>query len=73
MVVALYRIDPQTGKKRLDHFNRAVQAYRQPGSSFKPYVYAAALEMGFKPNSLFKRLPHFVPHWQRQVVVTQKL
>jgi len=48
-----YRIDPQTGKKRLDHFNRAVQAYRQPGSSFKPYVYAAALEMGFKPNSLF--------------------
>ncbi len=48
-----YRVDPQTGKKRLDHFNRAVQAYRQPGSSFKPYVYAAALEMGFKPNSLF--------------------
>jgi penicillin-binding protein 1A len=47
------RIDPQTGKRRLDHFNRAVQAYRQPGSSFKPYVYAAALEMGFKPNSLF--------------------
>ncbi|MFA0743195.1 MAG: hypothetical protein DFNUSKGM_003329, partial [Candidatus Fervidibacter sacchari] len=36
-----YRIDPKTGKRRLDHFNRAVQAYRQPGSSFKPYVYAA--------------------------------
>ncbi|MCS7265012.1 MAG: PBP1A family penicillin-binding protein [Armatimonadetes bacterium] len=48
-----YRIDPQTGKRRLDHFNRAVLAYRQPGSSFKPYVYVAALEMGFRPNSLF--------------------
>jgi len=48
-----YRFDPRTGKHRLDHFNRAVQAYRQPGSSFKPYVYAAALEMGFRPNSLF--------------------
>ncbi len=48
-----YRFDPRTGKRRLDHFNRAVQAYRQPGSSFKPYVYAAALEMGFRPQSLF--------------------
>jgi len=48
-----YRVDPKTGKRQLDHFNRAVQAYRQPGSSFKPYVYAAALEMGFRPNSLF--------------------
>lgn len=48
-----YRIDTKTGKQILDHFNRAVQAYRQPGSSFKPYVYAAALEMGFRPNSLF--------------------
>ncbi len=48
-----YRIDSKTGKRRLDHFNRAVQAYRQPGSSFKPYVYAAALEIGFRPNSLF--------------------
>ncbi|MFN3421814.1 MAG: transglycosylase domain-containing protein, partial [Armatimonadota bacterium] len=48
-----YRIDPRTGKRRLDHFNRAVQSYRQPGSSFKPYVDAAALEMGFRPTSLF--------------------
>ena len=48
-----YRIELRTGKRRLDHFNRAIQAYRQPGSSFKPYVYAAALEMGFRPNSLF--------------------
>jgi penicillin-binding protein 1A len=29
------------------HFNRAVQAQRQPGSNFKPFVYAAALEQGF--------------------------
>ncbi len=48
-----YRFDPKTGKRVLDHFNRAAQAFRQPGSSFKPYVYAAALEMGFKPESVF--------------------
>src|SRR6202007_2568163 len=32
-------------------FNRAVDALRQPGSSFKPYVYATALANGMKPNS----------------------
>ncbi|WP_409433802.1 PBP1A family penicillin-binding protein [Litorimonas sp. RW-G-Af-16] len=32
-------------------FNRATQAYRQPGSAFKPFVYAAALENGFTPAS----------------------
>ena len=32
-------------------FNRATHAMRQPGSSFKPYVYLTALENGFKPNS----------------------
>jgi penicillin-binding protein 1A len=31
-------------------FNRAVDALRQPGSSFKPYVYATALANGFKPT-----------------------
>ena len=30
-------------------FNRATQADRQPGSSFKPFVYAAALDSGFTP------------------------
>jgi penicillin-binding protein 1A len=33
-------------------FNRATQAYRQPGSSFKAYVYLTALENGFTPNSV---------------------
>jgi penicillin-binding protein 1A len=31
-------------------FNRAVQAYRQPGSIFKPFTYVAAMEAGFSPN-----------------------
>ena len=34
-------------------FNRVTQARRQPGSAFKPIVYAAALENGFSPNQLF--------------------
>src|SRR5690606_26496970 len=33
-------------------FNRATQARRQPGSSFKPFVYAAAFEKGFNPASI---------------------
>ena len=33
-------------------FNRATDALRQPGSSFKPYVYATALANGFKPSSV---------------------
>ncbi len=36
----------------LSAFNRATQAQRQPGSSFKPFVYAAALEAGVKPNDI---------------------
>jgi len=33
-------------------FNRAAHAYRQPGSSFKPYVYLTALENGYKPTTV---------------------
>ena len=33
-------------------FNRATQAQRQPGSSFKPFVYAAALDKGYTPSSI---------------------
>lgn len=38
-------------------FNRAVQANRQPGSSFKPFVYSAALEMGFTTASVLNDAP----------------
>ena len=33
-------------------WNRAVQSKRQPGSTFKPYIYATAMEMGYSPNSI---------------------
>ena len=35
-------------------FNRSTQALRQPGSAFKPLVYATALEQGYKPNDLIR-------------------
>ncbi|WP_159805400.1 penicillin-binding protein 1A [Litoreibacter roseus] len=38
-------------------FNRATQADRQPGSSFKPFVYAAALDSGFSPNTVIVDAP----------------
>ncbi len=38
-------------------FNRATQAMRQPGSSFKPFVYAAALDSGFAPNTIVVDAP----------------
>ena len=42
-------IGGRTEKKYLDHFNRATQAKRQPGSVFKPFIYLSALEKGSKP------------------------
>ena len=51
-------MDPTTGEVRAlvggrdfksSRFNRAMQAMRQPGSAFKPFVYAAALEAGYTP------------------------
>lgn len=46
-------------------FNRAWQAYRQPGSSFKPYVYLAAMKEGYSPNSLVRDSPveYKLPGW----------
>ncbi|NIM28907.1 MAG: PBP1A family penicillin-binding protein [Gammaproteobacteria bacterium] len=38
-------------------FNRAVQAERQPGSSFKPFIYSAALDSGFTPASVINDAP----------------
>ncbi|MEE8109806.1 MAG: PBP1A family penicillin-binding protein, partial [bacterium] len=42
-------------------FNRATQALRQPGSSFKPFIYAAALERGIQPNDILVDAP--VSYW----------
>jgi 1A family penicillin-binding protein len=62
---ALVALEPDTGFVRAmvggrdfdaSHFNRAVQAHRQAGSSFKPFVYAAALEAGFTPATVLDRL-----------------
>lgn len=53
--------DPHTGRvlamqggfdSRIQSYNRATQAQRQPGSSFKPFVYAAALDSGMTPASI---------------------
>src|SRR5579863_308262 len=44
-------------------FNRAVDAMRQPGSSFKPYVYATALANGFKPTSVVVDGPVCIGNW----------
>jgi penicillin-binding protein 1A len=44
-------------------FNRAVDAMRQPGSSFKPYVYATALANGFTPYSVVSDSPVCIGNW----------
>ena len=62
---ALIAMDPATGHVRAlvggrdfgqSHFDRAVQARRQPGSAFKPFVYATALEAGYTPASVIDHL-----------------
>lgn len=47
-----------------DEFNRAVDARRQPGSSFKPFVYAAALNKGYTPASLVRDGPVGIRGWK---------
>ncbi len=58
---AIVAMDPHTGRVLAmaggfsfsdSQFNRATQAFRQPGSSFKPFVYAAALDNGYTPSSV---------------------
>jgi penicillin-binding protein 1A len=44
-------------------FNRATDAMRQPGSSFKPYVYATALASGMKPSSIVVDAPICLGNW----------
>ena len=39
-------------------FNRAIQAKRQTGSAFKPFVYSAALDLGFSPNDMVRDEPY---------------
>ncbi len=59
-------LDPNTGRVLADvggfsfdrsQFDRAIQAKRQPGSSFKPFVYAAAIDNGYKPTSIVLDAP----------------
>ena len=40
-----------------NHFNRVTMAWRQPGSSFKPFIYSAGLERGFTPSSMINDAP----------------
>ncbi|MDR0249786.1 MAG: penicillin-binding protein 1A [Burkholderiales bacterium] len=44
-----------------NQFNHTTQALRQPGSSFKPFIYSAALEKGFSPATVVNDGPFFVP------------
>ena len=63
---ALVCIDPQTGYVKAmvggrdfseSQFNRATHSRRQPGSAFKPFIYAAALEKGYTPSTILMDSP----------------
>ena len=68
---ALVALDPDGAIKALiggrnyadSQFNRAVSAKRQPGSSFKPFVYLTALERGLTPDSVREDAPITVKGW----------
>ncbi len=48
---------------RKSQYNRATKAHRQPGSTFKPFVYLAALEAGYKPETIAYDLPVSIKGW----------
>lgn len=63
---ALVAIDPELGRVKAlvggydftrSHFNRAIQARRLPGSAIKPIIYAAAIDRGYTPASIFLDAP----------------
>lgn len=65
---AFVALDPRDGSIRAmvggfdfdkNKFNRVTQAWRQPGSSFKPFIYSAALEKGFTPSTIINDAPLF--------------
>ncbi len=65
---ALVALDPRDGSVRAlvggfdfgkNKFNHVTQAWRQPGSSFKPFIYSAALERGFTPGTIVNDAPLF--------------
>ncbi|NML26437.1 penicillin-binding protein 1A [Zoogloea dura] len=67
---ALVAADPRTGAIRAlaggfdfnrNKFNHATQAWRQPGSSFKPFIYSAAFEKGYGPSSIVDDSPLSFP------------
>jgi penicillin-binding protein 1A len=73
---ALLAIENRTGKIRAmvggwsfsrSKFNRAVQAYRQLGSTFKPIVYTAAIDRGFTPSSIIVDAPVSFPAGNGQI------
>ncbi len=66
----LIAMDPHTGRVlamvggfsfQTSEFNRAVQAERQPGSTFKPFVYSVALDSGYNPSSIVLDAPFVAP------------
>ena len=70
---ALVAIDPHTGYVKAmvggrgtDQFNRATMAERQPGSAFKPFVFAAALENKFSPSTVINDSPIKIGDWEPQ-------
>jgi penicillin-binding protein 1A len=65
---AFVALDPTSGAVRAmvggfdygkSKFNHVTQAWRQPGSSFKPFIYSAALEKGFTPSTVVNDAPLF--------------